>query len=125
MSGSRRTRLPISILGRGAVLILFLAFMCNPGKIDIWLTPTVLPDARVGQPYSVTFVAGGGTKPYTFTAPSQGIPPGLAFAQVTSTEAKLEGTPQAQGQYTFVVAVCDAFAKCVSRGYLLRVLASS
>lgn len=125
MSGSRRTCLSVSILGRGAVLILFLALMCNPGKIDIWLSPAVLPDAQVGQPYSVTIVAGGGTRPYTFTAPSQGIPPGLAFAQVTSTEAKIEGTPQAQGQYTFVVAVCDALAKCVSRGYLLRVLPPS
>jgi hypothetical protein len=99
-----------------------LALSCNPGKIDITLTPATLPEGRANQSYIVKFTAGGGTSPYTFPPPTQGIPPGLAFAQVTSTEARLEGTLQASGDYAFVIGVCDAFAQCVARGYLLRVL---
>jgi len=97
-------------------------FSCNPGKIDITLSPAVLSDGYVGQAYSVKFTAGGGAIPYTFIAPSQGLPPGLAFAQVTSTEARLEGTPQIAGNFIFQIGVCDAFVKCVARGYLLKIL---
>lgn len=95
---------------------------CNPGKIDILLSPPLLPEGQVGQFYQVKFTAAGGTRPYTYLAPTQGIPPGLAFAQVTSTEALLEGTPQLAGEYVFQVGVCDTFGKCVARGYLLKIL---
>ncbi|NUQ35921.1 MAG: putative Ig domain-containing protein, partial [Planctomycetaceae bacterium] len=41
------------------------------------ITTTELPDAQVGQDYSVTFAGNGGTKPYTWSA--TGLPAGLTL----------------------------------------------
>ena len=41
-------------------------------------TPSPLPAATVGQAYTVTFAASGGTPSYSWTAP-QGLPAGLSL----------------------------------------------
>ena len=102
---------------------MLLLTACGPrGVIDIHLAPEILQEARVNTPYSQKFVATGGLKPYYFRGPCQGLPPGMVFAQVTSTEALLEGTPQQAGEYVFQISVCDSQGKCVTRAYLLKVL---
>ena len=54
-------------------------------------TTSPLPAATVGQSYTLTFTASGGTPPYTWAAP-QGLPAGLALVKDT-----LSGTPVSAG----------------------------
>ncbi len=53
------------------------------------ILPSVLPQARVGVPYSVVLTADLGTAPYTFVFGSGGLPPGITFAP----DGTLSGTP--------------------------------
>ena len=56
-------------------------------------TPTPLPAATVGQAYTVTFAASGGTPAYSWKAP-QGLPAGLSLDQAKGI---LSGTPTVTG----------------------------
>ncbi|HTM50376.1 MAG TPA: putative Ig domain-containing protein, partial [Bryobacteraceae bacterium] len=61
-----------------------------------------LPAGAVNSPYTFTFEATGGLKPYTFSATS--TPPGLTLA----ANGVLSGTPTAPGQFTVSVGVSDS-----------------
>lgn len=66
-------------------------------------TPNLLPDAVVGQPYSVQLEGVSGVAPYTFNWVSGALPPGLSFSGGT-----ISGTATAVGSGTFTVEVVDA-----------------
>ena len=105
------------------VLSFFALVTCNPGGIEIRLSPRTLPDTMVGQDYKQKFTASGGISPYTIELFGSGqIPPGLAFAQVSSTEALLEGFSQQAGTFTFNIRVTDNQQKSAIFGYSLKVL---
>ncbi len=64
-----------------------------------------LPEASVGQPYSVTFSATDGSHPpYFFNVGTGWIPPGLRLDNVTG---KLSGVPTRAGRYEIAVGVLD------------------
>ena len=65
-------------------------------------TPGSLPAGTMGQNYSVTLSASGGTQPYQWTA-SAGLPAGLAL----SSNGTLSGIPTAAGVFSFTVRVTD------------------
>jgi hypothetical protein len=67
------------------------------------VSPSTLPNAEVGVPYSQTLVAAGGTAPYIFSLSSGTLPPGLNL----STDGTLSGTITAAGTYNFTVTVVD------------------
>jgi len=72
-------------------------------------TPVTIPypgidPGLVGVAYTKTFLAAGGTTPYTWSVATGNLPPGLAF----STAGVLSGTPTAYGDYLFSVRVTDA-----------------
>jgi hypothetical protein len=59
----------------------------------------------VGEPYSSSLVAAGGTPPYTFSISSGSLPPGL---MLNATTGAITGTPTAAGSYPFVAEVTDS-----------------
>jgi len=64
-----------------------------------------IPDGTLGEVYTQTLVAGGGTGPYTWSLDSGTLPAGLTFN--TST-GEISGTPTADGDHTFTVSVEDS-----------------
>jgi hypothetical protein len=69
------------------------------------VTPNYLSNGMVGTTYSVSFIASGGTAPYTFAVdPTQGMPPGLTL----SASGILSGTPTSPGFFPIGVMVTDS-----------------
>ena len=66
-------------------------------------TGSAPPQADLGLAYSYTASATGGTAPYTWSADTGTLPPGLTF----SSAGVLAGTPTAAGSDTFTVNVVD------------------
>lgn len=68
------------------------------------VTTGSVPDGAVGQAYSQTLTATGGTTPYTWLITAGALPPGLSL----SASGTISGTPTAGGSFTFAVQVADA-----------------
>ncbi|GAA6756451.1 putative Ig domain-containing protein [Thermus thalpophilus] len=65
------------------------------------LTATSLPPAYLGEPYSATFSAEGGVRPYTFSLEGK-LPQGLTFQG-----GRLGGVPKEKGQFPLILTVED------------------
>jgi hypothetical protein len=63
-----------------------------PPPPPVAVTTTALPNGRVGQSYSTTLVASGGSPPYQWALTAGSLPAGLALTAATGT---LSGTPTA------------------------------
>ncbi|MGJ0479243.1 autotransporter domain-containing protein [Pantoea agglomerans] len=79
-----------------------------------------LQAATVGNAWSQTLSATGGTSPYSWN--SSALPPGLTLNTSSGT---LSGTPSAAGGYSFQVTATDALGATGSAGYTLIVSAAS
>lgn len=66
------------------------------------VTTTLLPPATVGQPYTATLQADGGTEPYRWSAET--LPPGFTLDPLTG---HLTGTAADPGDYAFTARVAD------------------
>ena len=66
-------------------------------------TTSPLPAANVGQSYSQTLSATGGTSPYTWSG-GQGLPAGLTLGGTGA----ITGTPTTAGSYSFSVVATDS-----------------
>ena len=67
------------------------------------VSPTVLPTAVAGGPYSVSLTASGGVPPYSFSA-SGALPPGLSL----TSGGVLSGAPAGVGSFSIPIAVSAA-----------------
>lgn len=63
--------------------------------------------ATVGQPYSGTLVASGGTPPYKLSLQSGALPDGISLDQNALT---LSGTPTVAGDFDAILDVSDSAA---------------
>jgi hypothetical protein len=72
----------------------------NPAKLQV--TTISLSSGQVGQSYSATLAANGGTMPYTWTA--SGLPAGVTV----NASGAIGGTPTKAGNYTVKVKVTDS-----------------
>ncbi len=93
-----------------ATRIIAPALVLPPGCPVITLAPANLPNGLVGQPWSQTLTASGGTAPYTFGVVAGRLPPGLVLSMVGGM-GLIAGTPTANGSYEFTIRVTDA-ANC-------------
>ena len=72
----------------------------GPGPAPLTVTTTTLPSGAVGQSYSQTLAATGGTPPYQWAA-GTGFP---AFLTLDAATGTISGTPTAAGTFSFPVA---------------------
>lgn len=87
-----------------------------PGTLTI--SPATLPTATVGQSYSVSLTASGGTGSLTWSLAAGSTPPaGLSL----SSAGVISGTPTTAGTFTFTVRVTDTAGRTGSRSYSLVV----
>lgn len=84
------------------------------------LSPTTLPDGRVGDSYSQTIAASDGTAPYTFTV--TGLPAGLT---ATVAADSLSVTPTEGGPFSVSVTARDALGREASQSYNLTIDSNS
>jgi hypothetical protein len=76
-----------------------------PGALAIVATASII--AQVGQNYSQTNVASGGSTPYTYSLASGSLPAGTSLDTATGT---VSGTPTTQGAFSYIIRVTDAGA---------------
>ena len=94
-------------------------FKLTVGATPLSITTTSpLPNATNGVTYSQTFAATGGTGPYSFAVTGGALPAGMAL-----NNGKLEGTPTADGLFSFTVTVTDSAspAATASKAFSLTV----
>ena len=84
----------------------------------ITLAPATLPNAMFGVAYAQNLSAGGGSAtPYTFSALSGAVPPGLAL----NADGTWSGMPTAAGAFNFTAEAKDANNIAGTRDYALTV----
>ncbi len=76
-----------------------------------------ITDGGVDTPYTFSFVASGGSAPYTWKKESGILPPGLSL----STEGALSGMPTSRGSYDFTVKVTDNALTTASKQIFMNV----
>lgn len=69
------------------------------------LVSTPSSTTQVGQPYSQTNVASGGTSPFTYTITSGALPPGTSLNASTGL---VSGTPSGGGNFSYTIKVTDS-----------------
>jgi putative Ig domain-containing protein len=88
--------------------------VCSP----ISVSPTSLPNATAGQPYSASLTATGGTTPYRFTE-TGALPAGVSLAP----NGTFSGAPAGPGSFPLVVTATDAEGCQGTAGMTLAVAA--
>lgn len=91
-----------------------LALTLTASAAPLTITPTTLPTATVGVPYSQVLTASGGVAPYTFALTGT-LPSGLTFSATTHT---ISGTPAAistpTANFNFTITVTDSSGATIS-----------
>lgn len=75
-------------------------------SFSLTCSPTTGP-VTTNVSYSSTCTVAGGTSPYTFVLPTNGVPAGLNFAP-GSNSITISGTPTQTGSYNFTITVQDS-----------------
>ena len=100
---------------------LYTVTIAGPGCPVITLSAIALPPGRVGQSYSQTISASGGTGPYTFSITSGALPAGLTLGATTGL---ISGVPQVTGLSSFTVQATDSGGCTGARPYTVTILAA-
>jgi hypothetical protein len=93
-------------------LLVVAACFCTVPDTDrppLVISPDQLPEAQVGEPYSVTITVSDNETPVYYIAISDGdLPPGLTLTyQENESMAEISGTPEQVGEFTFtIIAAC-------------------
>ena len=84
-----------------ALALLVPAVAC--GGPELTITTASVPGGTVGEAYSASLVASGGTEEYTWSVASGDLPDGLSL----SGAGAISGTPTANGTFGFTAQVND------------------
>ncbi|MDB6076144.1 MAG: putative hemagglutinin-related autotransporter protein, partial [Verrucomicrobiaceae bacterium] len=82
----------------------------------ISLSPSTMPAATVGTPYSQTAAASGGASPYVYTVSAGSLP---AWASFNGTTGVISGTPNVTTSASFTITATDVNGCAVSLGYTI------
>lgn len=85
---------------------------------------SVLGGGTLGEAYSETITAVGGTAPYTFSLASGSLPTGLSLSN-SGGVCLITGTPTATGLFTFAVEAIDANGNPGTFGFNITIGAPS
>ena len=91
----------------------------EPAPLQI--TTDNLPGGVLGQAYSATLEATGGTEPYGWLVLEGALPDGLVLDEQSGT---ISGTPAAEGEYGFVVLAMDSVGQEATQQLTIAVTAS-
>ena len=80
------------------------------------ITTGTLPNGTVGQAYSATLAATGGTPPYSWSV-SAGLPAGLSL----SSSGVLSGTPTTASSSTFTITVTDSQKQTAAQSFSITI----
>lgn len=89
----------------------------------ITLAPATIPNGLVGQPFSQTLTASGGTAPYTFSVVAGALPTGVVLSTAGGL-GLIAGTPTTNGSYAFTIRATDALGCVVDRPYTVVITTS-
>lgn len=94
-------------------------FTITVGAGALTISPITLPASVVGQPFTPTLTATGGTPPYVWSVSSGSTPAGVTLGS-TGT---FSGTPTAAGPSNFTVQVRDSAGATASRDFSVNTIA--
>ncbi len=114
------------MMKRGAWMSLLLAVLVAPVLAQtppLTIKSDALPTGAAGSPYTFSFVADGGTKPYAWTVREGSLPAGL---NLDSKSGAIAGAPAEAGEYRFTVGLADSGVPRneVQRKYTLVIVAA-
>jgi large repetitive protein len=79
--------------------LLLVSSFASFAKAATQVTTTSLPSGTVGQPYSASLSASGGSAPYSWSVSAGSLPSGLSLAP----NGTLSGSPNSSGTFNFTV----------------------
>ncbi len=82
----------------------------------ITLAPSTIENGLVGQPFSQTLTASGGTGPYTYSVVAGALPAGVTLSMAGGL-GLISGTPTTNGSNTFTIRATDANTCSVDRAF--------
>jgi hypothetical protein len=117
------------LLPAAAALLVTAAWLVSCGSPtaplpDLRIVTQSVPDATRRQPYEATVEATGGDGAYTWSLSAGTIPPGLTLSQTQAGQARLTGTPQEAGHFTFTLRAQSGDGQSASRPYTIVVAPS-
>jgi len=112
-----------AVLSFAAVLAVAIGvpMLAHADPTALTVTTTTLPAAEVNAAYSQTFVATGGTAPYTWSLVTGTLPVGVAL---NATTGALSGTPTATGTSAITVRATDSSSNTATAALSLVVNAA-
>ena len=81
------------------------------------ITTASLPNGNVGDPYTATLAATGGTPPYTWSVASGALPNGLSI----DSAGLISGTPATAGTPSVILQVTDSAQATATKAYSVNV----
>jgi hypothetical protein len=101
------------------------SYVCNASAtvpFSILTGDADVPDGALGQPYSATIEAIGGTGGnYSWSISAGSLPAGLSIEATGTPSTTISGSPTATGSSTFTVTVTDFFGAVATRSYTIDV----
>lgn len=94
-----------------------VAYTLTVGAPTITIAPATIPDGVVGEAYTATLTASGGTAPYTYAVTAGALPAGVTLG----SGGTLAGTPTEGGSFTFTVTATDANEFTGTQAYTLQI----
>ena len=102
---------------RSSVTSSYTILIAGTGDFQI-TTGESLPNGTLGQSYSVTLAASGGSAPYRWQLVNGALPAGL----VLDTGGQITGTPAAAGATSLVIRVVDSTGATATGAFMLLIV---
>ncbi len=95
----------------------------QPSPAPLSIQTTSLPQGIIGQPYTASLQAIGGSGNYQWSVVSGTLPQGLSLTGNTGSQVTIAGTPTVAGTYGFSVQVSDG-TNVAARPFFLNVIST-